>query len=106
MEFDFDIARLAKLSGIKESKNDSASETDGIVGESDMLNENTNPKTKQALAEAKVREIIRKEIASIVAEMAGKQDGDTSWMYGKGNKPNGSKDGKISMGMFGPGFKK
>jgi hypothetical protein len=83
---DFDINRLAKLSGIKGEEVQS------------VLTESTDP----LVVENFVRKMIREEIEAIVEEI--ETSGDASWIFSGMKKPQGSKGGHVTTSFPGIGF--
>ena len=61
----------------------------------------------ETLAESKLRDAIRQEIDMMLAEGEIDQDvvySDSTWMYGE-NKPRNSRNGQVTLGALGIGFK-
>ena len=68
----------------------------------DVIREEIRKMKRERIAEAKLRDVIKNELADILSVAGYDQSG--SWVYGD-NKPTKSQKGRVTMGALGVGFK-
>ena len=93
---EFDQSRMLHLAGIP------ADSKEKVLSESAS---DVNTEVKQVkLVETQLRAAIRKEIAAILEKLE-EEGTDSKWMHKSIGRPQNSKDGQITRGFLGLGFK-